>query len=203
MAHGLADPPHHLDVAVRIDADLDLDGADAFLRDLRDLALGLREIHQPDRMGDRNAPAAGAAEQAMHGKAALPAGEIIGREFDGGLGVGIALDGAIHPRMQFGDLARHATRDRRRQISRHDLDRRSRALAEIAAELAAPILECGRLAPAGDAGVVAHLDEDVAADGLGEAGPFVLAPGRQRDVNELDGSDGSSGHAPSSHAPAL
>ena len=115
---GLADPPHHLDVAVRIDADLDLDGADAFLRDLRDLALGLREVHQPDRMGDRDAPPARAAEQTMHRKAALLAGEVVGRELDGGLGVGIALDGAIHARMQLGDLARQATRRRRAPDSR-------------------------------------------------------------------------------------
>ena len=101
-------------------------------------------------MRDRDAAPAGAAEQAMHRKAALLAGEIIGRELDRRLGVGIALDGAIHARMQFGDLARQAALDGRRQMSRDDLDGRSRTLAEIAAELAAPILERGRLAPAGE-----------------------------------------------------
>ena len=63
---GFANPPHHVDVAVRIDADLDLDGADALLRNLRDFALRLFGANQSDRMGDRNAPAHRAAEQAMH-----------------------------------------------------------------------------------------------------------------------------------------
>ena len=58
--HGFADAPHHLDVAVGIDADLDLDGADPLLGDLRNLALGLLEAEKPDEcvtgMRRRTAP---------------------------------------------------------------------------------------------------------------------------------------------------
>jgi len=49
----------------------------------------------------------------------LPA-EIVGGEFDRRLGVGIALDGAIHARMQLGDLSRQRAFDRRRQMARDD-----------------------------------------------------------------------------------
>ena len=58
--------------------------------------------------------------------------------------------------------------------------------AEIAAELAAPILQRRRLAPADPAGVIGHLDQQVAADRLGKAGPFVLAPGGNVDEDRLD-----------------
>src|SRR5262249_8355054 len=75
-AHGLTDPPDHVDIAIRINPDLDLDRADTFLCDLRDLTLGLGEVHQPDRMGDRYLAPAGAAEQAVNREIALLAGEI-------------------------------------------------------------------------------------------------------------------------------
>src|SRR5262249_58973788 len=45
-AHGLANPANHVDVAVAIDPDFDLDGPDSLFRNLRDLALRLGEIHQ-------------------------------------------------------------------------------------------------------------------------------------------------------------
>jgi hypothetical protein len=44
---GIADAPHHLYVAIGIDADLDLDGADALLDRLGRFALALGEIHKP------------------------------------------------------------------------------------------------------------------------------------------------------------
>jgi hypothetical protein len=132
----------------------------------------------------------------------LLAGEIIGREFDGRLGVGIALDGAVHPRMQFREFPRQTAMHGRRQMSRNDLDSGSKTLAEIAAELAAPVLKRGRLAPTGGAGHVRHLHQDVAADGLGQPRPFVLTPRRQRNVMKLDRSDGCFGHARSVHTLA-
>ena len=49
-----ADAPYHLDVASRLDADLDLDGLDALGRDLRGFALASLDLHQADGMGDRH-----------------------------------------------------------------------------------------------------------------------------------------------------
>jgi hypothetical protein len=98
-AHGIANPPNHVDIAIRIDPDFDFDRADTFLRDLCDLALGLGEVHQPDRMGDRDPASAGAAKEAINRKTALLASEIISGKFDSGFRVGIAFDCPIHPRM--------------------------------------------------------------------------------------------------------
>src|SRR5262249_27571579 len=98
-SHSFADAADHLHVAFGIDTDLDLDRADAFVRDLGALPLGLVEADEPDRMRHRNAPSARAAEEAMHRQPALPPGEIIGREFDRGLGIRVALDGEVHARL--------------------------------------------------------------------------------------------------------
>jgi hypothetical protein len=190
----MANPPNHVDIAIRIDPDLDLDRADTFLRDLRDLALGLGEVHQPDRMGDRDPASAGAAEQAVNRKTALLASKIIRGKFHGGFRVGIAFDCAVHSRMQFDDLAGQTTLDGRRQIPRYDLHGRPRTFTEIATKLAGPIFECGSLTPADSAAIVRHLDQDVATDGLGQACPFVLAPGGQSDMHGFDGRDRSPIH---------
>src|SRR6266853_5400435 len=100
-------------------------------------------------MGNRNTSPAGAAEKAVDSKAALLSGQIIRRKFDGCFRVGEALDGAIHPSVQFGDFSGHAPFDGRRQMARDHFERRSRTFPEITAEFAAPILERGRLAPTG------------------------------------------------------
>ena len=100
-----ADAPHHLDVALRIDADLDLDRADALGRDLRGLALALLDGHQADRMGDRDRVAHRAAEQHVDRHAAGAAGEIVGRDVDRRLRVRIALDGGVHALVQLADVA--------------------------------------------------------------------------------------------------
>src|SRR5205823_9795357 len=86
-ADGFTNPAHHVDVTLGIDADLDLEGADSFLRNLCNLALRLGEIHQSYRMGDGDLPPAGASEQAMDGYIALLAGEVITRELDGRFGI--------------------------------------------------------------------------------------------------------------------
>ena len=188
-------PPHHVDVAVRIDADLDLDGADALLCNLRDFPLRFFGANQSDRMGDRNAPAHCPAEQAMHRQPPLAAGKIIGGEFHGRFGIGIALDAAIHARVQLGDLAWHAAVHGRREISGDELDRGCGALTEIATEIAAPILERRRLAPTHGAGRIDHLDQHIAADRLRQPGPLVLTPGRQCNVMKLDRGNRLVGHA--------
>ena len=90
---------HHLDVAPGIDADLDFDRPDAFLDDLRHLLLGLLEIDEADGMGHGNGVARPAAQQGGHGDAELAAGQVVGGELDGGLGVGIAFDGPVHARV--------------------------------------------------------------------------------------------------------
>ncbi len=198
-----ADPAYHLDIAVGIDADLDLDRADTLARDLRDLALRFLEAEKSDGVGDGNFPSHRAAQKTMHRQAPLPARKIIGRELDRRLGVRIALDDAVHTRMQFADFARHAALHRRREMACDDLDGGPRAFPEIAAELAAPILQRRRLAPAGIAGGVDHLHQHVAADRLGEPRPFVLAARRQRDVMKLDGRDGGVRHAASRIVAAL
>src|SRR5262249_7588493 len=202
-AHGLANPPYHIDIAIRIDPDLDLDRADTFLRDQRDLALGIREVHQPDRMGDRDPASAGATQQAVNWKTALLASEIIGGKFDGCFRIGIAFDCAIHPRMQVDDFAGQTTLDGWRQMPRYDLHGRSRTFTEIATELPAPILECGRLAPSDSVAIVRYFDQDVAADGLGQACPFVLAPGRQSNMHGFDGRDRSPSHPPNPRESTL
>jgi hypothetical protein len=193
-ADGLANASDHLDVAVRIDADLDLDRADTLGGDLRHLAFGLLESDEPDRMGHRDAPADRSPQQPVHRKPALPSREVIGRELDRRLGIRIALDGAVHPRMQFCDLARQRARDRRSEMPGNDLDGGAGTLPEIATELAAPVLEGGRLAPTGGARRIGHLDEDIAADRFGQPGPLVLTPRRQRNMMQLDRCDGRFGH---------
>src|SRR5690606_25599357 len=79
--HGLAGGGAHdaddLDVADGIDADLDLDGADAFGGDLGGLALGLLDGNQADGMGDGDAVASPAAEQGVDGDAEPAAGEVV------------------------------------------------------------------------------------------------------------------------------
>src|SRR5262249_61124546 len=81
------------------------------------------------------------------------------------------------------------------EISCDDLDGCCGALAEVAAEVTAPIFECGRLPPAHSAGRVDHLDQDVAANRLRQPSPFVLPPRRQRDMMKLDRSNGNIRHA--------
>ena len=125
--------------------------------------------------------------------------KIVGGEFDRRLGIRIALDGAVHARVELGDLSRQRAFDRRRQMARDDLDGGCKSFAEIAAELAAPVLERGRLAPARCTGRVRHFHQDVAADRLRQAGPFVFTPRRQRNVMKLNRSDGCFGHAPGVH----
>ncbi len=164
---------------------LDLDRLDALACDLRDLALGVGEAHQADRVGDRDARARGAAEQAMDRQPGLAAGEVVGGELERRLGVGEALDGAVHAGVQLDDVARLEAAHRRRQIGLDHMDRGAGALAEIAAELAAPVFQRRRLAPAHAAGLIDQPDQHIAADRLGQPGPFMLAPGRQRDVDQL------------------
>src|SRR5262245_60076047 len=89
-------------------------------------------------------------------------------------------------------------------MPRYDLHGGPRTFTEIATELAGPILECGRLSPAASTAIVHHLDQDVAADGLGQACPFVLAPGRQSDMHGFDGRDRSPSHPPKPvHKPSV
>src|SRR5690606_29457679 len=126
------DAPHDLDVAVGIDTDLDLDGADAFTHHLRHFALGFFEAQQSDRMRDRDALTHRTAEQPINWESPLPAGEIVGGEFHRGLRVGVALDDAVHARVQLADLAGHAALHGGREIARDDLDGGSGALAEVA-----------------------------------------------------------------------
>jgi hypothetical protein len=146
-------------------------------------------------MGDGNAPAHRAAEEAMHRHPPLSAGKVIGREFHRRFGIGIAFNAAVHPRMQLPDLARHAAFHSRREISRDDFDGCCGTLAEVATELAAPVLERRRLAPANGAGRIDHLDQHIAADRLGQPGPFVLTPRRQCDMMKLDRDNGDIRHA--------
>jgi hypothetical protein len=174
---------------------LDLDRGDSFLCDLRDFALGFLGSDQPDRMGDRNAAADRAAEQAMHRQPPLSAGKIISREFHRRFGIGVTFDDAVHPRMQFPDLARHTAFHGWREISRDDLEGCCGTLAEVTAELTAPVLERRRLAPAHGPGRIDHLDQHIAADRLGQTGPFMLTSRRQRDMMKLDRSNGNIRHA--------
>ena len=153
-------------------------------------ALGLVGTNQADRMGDGNAPAHRPAEQAVHRQPPLAAGKIIGGEFHGRLGIGVALDAAIHARMQLGDVARQAALHGRSEISRDDLDGGAGTLTEIAAKISAPVLERRRLAPTRTTRRIGHLDQHIAADRLRQAGPLVLAPGRQGHVMKLDRGDG-------------
>jgi hypothetical protein len=88
--------------------------------------------------------------------------------------------------MQLDDLARETSLHGGRKMARDDFFRCRGGFAEIAAELAAPILEHGRFAPARPALGIRHLDQHIAADRLGESGPVVLAARRQCDVMELD-----------------
>ena len=160
------------------------------------LAFGFFGSEQSDGMSDRDASTHRASEQPMDGKLALSPGQIVGGELHSRLGVRVALDRAIHARVQFGDLAREGTYYCRREMMCDDLDGRCGALAEIAAEIAPPILERRRLTPPGPATPIGHLHQHVSADRLGEPRPFVLAPRRQRDVMKLDFRNGRVGHAP-------
>src|SRR5262249_46488417 len=85
--------------------------------------------------------------------------------------------------------------DRGREILRDHRAHGARALTEIASELAAPVLEDGRLPPAGAAVGIGHLEDDIAADRLLQSRPFVLAPRRQADVKKLDAGDRRFAHA--------
>ena len=94
-------------------------------------------------MGHRNAPAQHAAEEARARHADLPSGEIVGRDLDRCLGIGVALERAVHPGVKLDDIAGPASHDGRREILRHHQRHGARAFAEIAAELAAQSLSAG------------------------------------------------------------
>src|SRR5262249_40128047 len=101
----------------------------------------------------------------------------------------------VHARMQFPDLSGNAALHGRREVARDDLDGCCRALAEVTTEVAAPIFECRRLAPAHGSGGVDHPDQHIAANRLGQPGPLVLTPRWQRDMMKLDCSDRGIRHA--------
>ena len=73
-ADRLPDPAYQFDIAIRLDTDLDLDGANAFAHCLRRLALRFLKADEADGVRDRNLPAERAAKEPMHGEAALLAG---------------------------------------------------------------------------------------------------------------------------------
>src|SRR5262245_54114001 len=178
-SHRRADPAHHLDVALRLDADLDLDGADAFGRDLGGLALPVLDRHQADRVRDRNRLAHRPAQEIAHRNTAYPAGEIVGGDVHRGLGVRVALDGRVHALVEQAQIADRYADRRRAEIALDHKPDRCGTLAEIAAVFAAPVLERRRLAPADPAGIVGQPHQRVTPDAFGQPGPLVLAAGRQ------------------------
>ena len=120
--NGFANPPHHLDVAIGIDADLDLDGPDALRGDRSALRASassnpIRPIEWVTGTSRRAQPPSSSAA----GNAERAAGEIVGGDLDRGLGVRIALDRPVHPRMQFGEIADLSADHGLAQISVDDL----------------------------------------------------------------------------------
>ena len=130
----------------------------------------------------------------------MPSRKIVGRKLHGGFGIRVTFDAAVHARVQFRNLAGHApmTAGARWRVMTSMVV--CRALAEIAAEIAAPILEGRRLAPSGAAISIGHLHQHIATDRLGQPGPFVLTPRRQCDVMQLDLCNRCVGHVPSQFA---
>src|SRR6476620_5502278 len=113
------------------------------------------------------------------------AGEIVGGDLHRRLGVRIPLDGTVHAGMQLHDIAREHGANGGRKVTLDDEACSAGALAEIAAELAGPILEGGGFAPSAEPGCIGELDKHVTPDRLGLAGPFVLTPRGQCHVDKL------------------
>ena len=67
------------------------------------------------------------AQQSMHRHAQRAAGQVVGGEFDGRLGIRIALDHAVHPRVQFDEVAGFESGHGRGEIALDDQRRRSPA----------------------------------------------------------------------------
>jgi hypothetical protein len=128
-------------------------------------------------------------------------GDIVERELDSRFCVRVALDNRIHARVQVDHVTEFNALDGGREIVFDDGPDDERGLAEIASELAAPIFERGRLAPAGSSVGVGDAGENVAADRLREPRPLVLATRRQLDQNCLDGLDRRHGLSLRSHHP--
>src|SRR5438132_184414 len=79
-----------------------------------------------------------AAQEVVHRNAAGAAGKVVGGDVDGGLRVGIALDGGVHALVQQTDIADRDADRCRPEIALDDQLNGGGALAEIAAVLAAP-----------------------------------------------------------------
>ena len=123
-------------------------------------------------MGHRHGAAHLAAEQRVDGQAERPPGDVVGRRLDRRLGVGIAPDRRVHLAVQDRWLRGVAAGHGRGQIAVDHQPDDGGGFPVIAAEIAAPVLERRGLAPADHAVRRGHPDHDVAADGLGQAGPI-------------------------------
>ena len=103
-ADRLAHRRDHRDVALGLDADLDLDGGDALGDHLGGLARGGIGVHDPDAVRDLGAVANLAAEELIDRHAVDLADGIVQRDVDRRLGIGIAAQGPVHARVQLLDL---------------------------------------------------------------------------------------------------
>ena len=171
--HRLANAAHQLHVACRFDPDLELYRAHALADHLPHLLHPLVDRDQPDGMGDGDAIAHLAAEQLVDGYAPTAAGEIVRSELHRRLGVRVALDHGVHARVQLDEVVGLEADHDRSQIPIDHQHGGGRRLAEVTAEIPAPVLEHRRLSPADVAVIALHPGDDIAADLLGLARELV------------------------------
>jgi hypothetical protein len=177
-------------IALGLDANLDLDGGDAFGDHLGGLARRAVGIHEADAVRQRGALAYLAAEQLIDRHAVDLADGIVQGDVDRGLGVGIAAQHAVHAHMQLLDLGDVLPGDGGQQNVLERGRGHGRGLAVARAVIAAPGADDLRLAPADDAALEREPQHDIAfAEPCRMADPMVRAADGQGHQEDLAAAD--------------
>src|SRR5690606_32038842 len=102
----VAQAADQLDVALRVEPGLALYGEDAFGDRLLRLLDAPVDRHDAERMGDFDTVAEVAAQQLADRPAQRLAGDVVDRDIERRLGVGVALHHTVHAGVDVGDLKR-------------------------------------------------------------------------------------------------
>jgi hypothetical protein len=173
-------------VALEFAGALELECTAAFADSGRGLLDRFRLAHDPDHVRHRDPGPEASAEEVVDGVADDLPLQVPERHLDGGLRVAVAADALVHRPDRGLDVEGVDPLERGRQQLAHDLDHGRRCLAAVAVEVAAPVGQRSRLAPADEAVIAVDADDHPAAELAPKPPPKPLTAHRQRDRDGLD-----------------
>ena len=188
-AHFAAQQPDQADVALRIDATLDLQGTDPVGDRARGFleCLGFRQ--QSHHVGNGNVRPDCAAQQSVHGKTHGFAPQVMQRDVYRALRIGVADHRAVHDLPRGGHCRGIVAGQRRRQHGVDQVDHATDGLTTPPPGVTTPVRQRCRLAIADHTVVAGDANQYERAQLAIEPGPFETAAVRKIEGGGVDRSD--------------